>query len=100
MTVVVDLFYFLALVTVGPFYWLWRRFKKKTGVPVGKRLGGDLVAREGPEPLVWIHAVSVGEVTAVRGLVARLRELRPGTSILVTTTTTSGLSVARQQFLG
>ena len=39
MTVVVDLLYLLALVTLGPFYWLWRRSKKKTGAPIGRRLG-------------------------------------------------------------
>jgi 3-deoxy-D-manno-octulosonic-acid transferase len=98
VTILVDLVYFLALITLGPFYWVWRRFKKKTGAPVSKRLGSGLEPRAGDGPLVWIHAVSVGEVTAVAGLVARLRELRPDLKFLVTTTTTSGLKVARQTF--
>jgi 3-deoxy-D-manno-octulosonic-acid transferase len=96
----IDVLYFLALVTLGPFYWVWRRFKKKTGAPVSRRLGSGLTPRAGDAPLVWVHAVSVGEVTAVAGLVSRLRELRPDLKFLVTTTTTSGLEVARRAFHG
>lgn len=96
--ILVDLVYLLLLVAAGPFYWLWRRFKKKTGLPVGRRFGGGLAPRAGDGALVWIHAVSVGEVTAVRGLVTRLLELKPEIEILVTTTTTSGLEVARRLF--
>jgi 3-deoxy-D-manno-octulosonic-acid transferase len=103
----VDVVYLLLLVTCGPFVWLGRRFRRKTGLPIGRRLGRGLEPRSGGRkgessastaPLVWIHAVSVGEVTAVRGLVTRLRELRPGLAFLVTTTTTSGFAVAQQQF--
>jgi 3-deoxy-D-manno-octulosonic-acid transferase len=100
MTLVVDLVYFLALVTVGPFYWLWRRFKKKTGLSVWRRLGSGLPPRAGTEPLVWIHAVSVGEVTAIKGLVAALRDLRPAVRVLITTTTTAGFEVARNAHPG
>jgi 3-deoxy-D-manno-octulosonic-acid transferase len=96
--VAIDLVYFLLLVTVGPVYWLWRRFKKKTGLPVGKRLGRGLLPRAGDGGLVWIHAVSVGEVTAVRGLVTRLSQLHPEIEFLITTTTTSGLEVDRGLF--
>ena len=64
-----------------------------------RRLGRGLAPRAGDAPLVWIHAVSVGEVKrASRRSCARLRELRPDARILITTTTTSGLEVARQMF--
>jgi 3-deoxy-D-manno-octulosonic-acid transferase len=98
MTLLVDLLYALALVTAGPFYWLWRRARRKTSVPVSRRLGSGLAPRGGAGPLVWVHAVSVGEVTAVRGLLTRLSELRPDARVLITTTTTSGLEVARATF--
>jgi 3-deoxy-D-manno-octulosonic-acid transferase len=96
MTLLVDFLYLLALVTIGPFYWLSRRFRKKTSVSVLRRLGRGLSLREGSEPLVWIHAVSVGEVTALRGFVQRLAKLRPDVRILITTTTSSGLKVAQE----
>ena len=43
---------------------------------------------------VWIHAVSVGEVHAARGLIGHLRELLPGVPILLSTTTSTGQSMA------
>jgi 3-deoxy-D-manno-octulosonic-acid transferase len=98
MTLFIDLLYLVALIVLGPFYWLWRRFKKKTGAPVSRRMGKGLAPRQGNDPLVWIHAVSVGEVAAIGGFVARLRELRPDLRFLITTTTTSGLKVARQMY--
>jgi 3-deoxy-D-manno-octulosonic-acid transferase len=98
MILVADLVYLLALVVAGPFYWVWRRLRKKTGLPIGRRLGRGLEPRTGDAPLVWVHAVSVGEVTAISGFVERLRELRPGLRFLITTTTTSGFEVARRTY--
>ena len=43
---------------------------------------------------VWIHAVSVGEVHAARGLIRHLREMLPGVSMLLSTTTSTGQSLA------
>jgi 3-deoxy-D-manno-octulosonic-acid transferase len=98
MSRVADAVYLLLLVVAGPFYWLWRRFRKKTGIPVSRRLGSGLARREGDDPLAWIHAVSVGEVAALRGLVDALRERVPGLRFLITTTTTSGLAVAKKSY--
>jgi 3-deoxy-D-manno-octulosonic-acid transferase len=42
-----------------------------------------------PGPLVWLHAASVGEATAVLGLIDRLLASRPELAILVTTGTVS-----------
>ncbi|MGE0384558.1 MAG: lipid IV(A) 3-deoxy-D-manno-octulosonic acid transferase [Gammaproteobacteria bacterium] len=44
--------------------------------------------------LVWIHAVSVGEVQAARPLVERLRAAHSGCPLLVTTTTPTGAAAA------
>lgn len=45
---------------------------------------------------IWIHAVSVGEVLAVRSLVRRLKEIYPGHRLVVSTTTVTGQHVAKQ----
>ena len=53
-------------------------------------LGGTSRHRERarpPGPLVWIHAASVGEATAVLRLIERLLETRPELEILLTTGT-------------
>jgi 3-deoxy-D-manno-octulosonic-acid transferase len=48
--------------------------------------------------IIWVHAVSVGEVIAVNGLVAALRSRFPDYRVLVTTTTDTGQEMARKQF--
>lgn len=51
-------------------------------------------------PAIWVHAVSVGEVTAAAPLVRRLLERFPEKSIVVTTTTPTGSQRARDLFGG
>jgi 3-deoxy-D-manno-octulosonic-acid transferase len=73
------------------------------GVPerwraAGERLGrleaGDRAAASSM-PALWVHAASVGELTAVRPLLAALRERFPGRLAVVTTLTRTGLALAR-----
>ena len=72
-----------------------RRGKEDAG-RLGERLGRATVVR--PDgPLVWIHAVSVGESLSVLPLVERLRERRPEHAVLVTSgTVTSAALLARR----
>ena len=46
-------------------------------------------------PRRWVHAVSVGEVTAAAPIIAALREELPGACIIVSTTTETGRGMAR-----
>jgi 3-deoxy-D-manno-octulosonic-acid transferase len=99
----VLLFYNLAL-TVGlalsaP-WWLWKMattHKYREGM--GERLGRvrELADREG-RPLIWLHAVSVGEVLAVSRLVKDLDAQLPGCFVAVSTTTKTGQDLARKLF--
>ena len=83
-------------------YWLYqmaRHGKYRKGlaerlgrVPARLRLPSD------DEPLIWVHAVSVGEVLAVAGLVEELRRRAPQHRIFVSTTTDTGQAMARQRF--
>ena len=47
---------------------------------------------------IWVHAVSVGEVLAVSGLIAELKNAQPDAQILVSTTTATGQRLARERF--
>ena len=47
---------------------------------------------------IWIHAVSVGEVLAIAGLVEELRRTFPEHRVLVSTTTDTGQDLARKRF--
>jgi len=51
-------------------------------------------------PSIWIHAVSVGEVTAAAPLVRALRQRFPATPLVVTTMTPTGSQRARDLFGG
>lgn len=48
--------------------------------------------------VIWIHAVSVGEVLAVSGLVGLMRKKLPEHRVVVSTTTDTGQDLARKRF--
>jgi 3-deoxy-D-manno-octulosonic-acid transferase len=91
----------VALLLSAP-WWLWRMAttdKYREGLR--ERLGlvpARLVAAGGSRPAIWIHAVSVGEVIAVSGLVRELGLKLPGWRVVVSTTTRTGQSLARERF--
>ena len=75
-----------------------RRYRERQGVPGAAR----------PQaPLLWIHAASVGEATAMLALIERLLQARPMLEILVTTGTVTSADLlesrlparARHQFV-
>jgi len=89
-----------AMVLAMPF-WLWqilRHGKYRTGF--NERWGKvpPRILKEPVEPVIWIHAVSVGEVLAISGLVEKLREQFVGYRVVVSTTTDTGQKLARQRF--
>ena len=49
-------------------------------------------------PRVWVHAVSVGEVNAARGLITAWRDRSPETEFILSTTTDTGQARAKQLF--
>jgi 3-deoxy-D-manno-octulosonic-acid transferase len=74
------------------------RFRERRGIPSVTRPDS---------PLVWIHAASVGEATAILGLIEYLLDTRPDLEILVTTGTVTSARLletrlparARHQFV-
>ena len=68
----------------------WRRLGDRLG-----RLSADDRATATGAPVLWIHAASVGELNAVRPLVAQLRSRFPGRACVVSTLTRTGLERAR-----
>src|SRR5438105_455271 len=74
------------------------RFRERRGLPNATRPDG---------PLVWLHAASVGEATAVLSLIEHLLDARPTLEILVTTGTVTSAQLletrlparARHQFV-
>lgn len=56
---------------------------------------GKVPAAEIPQSPWWVHAVSVGEAMAVKGLVQQLREVYPGIRFVFTTVTPTGNAIVR-----
>src|SRR5690349_19541544 len=101
MYAIYSILYALALLISLP-YWLIgmaRAGKYRAGLK--ERFGSVparlLLPREA-EKSIWVHAVSVGEVLAVSGLIGALKSEFPAMRILVSTTTLSGQELARQRF--
>ena len=69
-------------------YW-WRRFA--IGMPSRVRAG---------EGLIWVHAVSVGELLAVAPLVERILQEWPDKAVLITNTTPTGSDQTKKLFGG
>jgi 3-deoxy-D-manno-octulosonic-acid transferase len=91
-----------ALVLTAP--WWLRELR-----PVGKyregwreRLGQipqGRLRRPGPgQTVVWVHAVSVGEVLGASPLIAQLREALPKGRVFISTTTKTAQTIARARF--
>ena len=99
---------FVALVAGAP-WWLWRMAitrKYREGLMerlgrVPRRLVSERLrpsASRSTRPLIWLHAVSVGEVLAVTRLVKALESALPDYSIVISTTTRTGQALARERF--
>jgi 3-deoxy-D-manno-octulosonic-acid transferase len=97
----------MAVLVVGSPYWLARMFfssrsKGKYRAGLGERLGrvpAELRAAVAGRRVVWVHAVSVGEVLASTRLVAELEAALGSEWIIVlSTTTATGQALARERF--
>jgi 3-deoxy-D-manno-octulosonic-acid transferase len=95
----------LAALVVSAPWWLWRMaatHKYREGLlerlgRVPRRLG-TFLAPPGERPLIWLHAVSVGEVLAITRLIGTLETAQPGYQIFISTTTRTGQALARERF--
>ena len=88
-----------ALVVSAP-WWLWKMATtQKYRQGLRARLGGVPHHLAGDHrPLIWLHAVSVGEVLAVSRLVSALDAAFPDHRVLISTTTRTGQELACQRF--
>ncbi len=94
-----NLALFAALVLGSP-WWLWRMATtRKYREGLRQRLGRvPPRLRSSSHPVLWLHAVSVGEVLAVSRLIEELTQTLPDVRLLISTTTRTGQELARQRF--
>ena len=82
-------------------YWLYQvvrhgKYRRGFAERMGK-VPARLTA-PGSARVIWIHAVSLGEVLAVSGLVEQMRRCFPRHRVVVSTTTDTGQDQARKRF--
>jgi 3-deoxy-D-manno-octulosonic-acid transferase len=59
-----------------------------------------LVEEQGPDTVRWIHCASVGELSAVSGLVYEMREKEPDSRVVISTITRTGKRRSEELFPG
>ena len=92
----------LAALLAGAPWWLWKMattHKYREGLRRTAGPGsGSAACNSAARPIIWLHAVSVGEVLAVSRLVGELDRALPEFHLLISTTTRTGQALARQRF--
>jgi 3-deoxy-D-manno-octulosonic-acid transferase len=89
---------FAAAVFAVPFYGVRMlvtgKYRRSLGPKFG-RISPEIASLLQGDPRIWLHAVSVGEVTAAAPIVALLRSRFPGACIVLSTSTETGREMAR-----
>src|SRR5262245_22645217 len=98
MRYVFNLLYFLAIGLLFP----WLAYKSLTTGKYRRGLKekflGLAPSRCDDRPCVWFHGVSVGEVLLLRQVIAAFRRRYPDCSVVISSTTDTGLGEARKHF--
>ncbi len=97
-----NLALFAALVASAP-WWLWRmattqKYREGLAERLGRVPPRLKVAGAGQKPVIWLHAVSVGEVLAITRLVQEIEAALSTYAIFISTTTRTGQELARSRF--
>lgn len=91
--------YSAALYALSPLIWrrVWR--ESHADHPRRERLG-FIPVRSSTQPVIWLHAASVGEVLAARPLIEGMRERYSDYLLIITTMTATGAERGRSLFKG
>lgn len=96
--IIVWFFYNLIMLLGFFLYWPWAALKGKHPAGFWARVHGvreaDAVRLAG-HPVVWIHAVSVGEAQAMQPFLKQLQAHHPAWRVVLTTITSTGQQIAR-----
>ena len=93
-----NLVYTLILVVCAPFI-IWTALRtKKYREGFAEKICGLVPPRQGENPCLWLHAVSVGEVNLIGTLLAEIRTRHPDWDMVLSTTTKTGFDLARRKY--
>jgi 3-deoxy-D-manno-octulosonic-acid transferase len=91
MHIIYDIIFLIFVLLYLPYFLLKGKYHKG----IWQRLG-FVSLQAGGRPVIWLHAVSVGEVASLKTFWRRLREEFPSALIAVSTVTKNGNTLARQ----
>ncbi|HTW95489.1 MAG TPA: 3-deoxy-D-manno-octulosonic acid transferase [Tepidisphaeraceae bacterium] len=92
-----DLLYGLGVAIASPFWLIEPAARRKCLTAWSQRMG-RIPPRQGTAPAIMIHAVSLGEINAIRQLIQRLRADRPDVHTIISTTTDTGFARAQELY--
>lgn len=99
MYTVYNIILFISSFFLLPYFLLKMTLTGKYRKSLGPKLGliePGILKTMGGSPRIWVHAVSVGEVTAAAPIVSSLREIFPSACIILSTGTETGQAMARR----
>jgi len=95
-----NIFYLLLLLAASPWL-LWSAIRKgKYREGYAEKLLGLAPRRKWNKKCIWLHAVSVGEVNLLAPLLRVLENGRPDWECVISTTTKSGMALAKKKYAG
>ena len=86
----------LMSVLVLPFFLLYRLLIGRPVLPYFRKLSAAKAQKLAGKPVIWVQAVSVGEVIVANIILKELRRLLPGYAVVLTTTTPTGQAMAEK----
>lgn len=94
-----NLLLFVSAIFAVPYFFLKMLLTGKYKNSLGPKFGfvsSQLFKGMSGSPRIWVHAVSVGEVTAASPVIAALRSCFPDACIILSTSTETGQDMARR----
>ncbi|HQI73435.1 MAG TPA: 3-deoxy-D-manno-octulosonic acid transferase [Smithella sp.] len=99
MYILYNIILWITVLILAPYFLLKIIFTGKYRNSFIQKFGGrqaKVLDAVGEGPRVWIHAVSVGEVTAAAPIVTFLKKKRPEVKIIISTWTETGQAMAKK----
>ncbi len=96
MFLLYDLIFLLYALVYLPYLLLTRRGYAGYGMRFGL-FSGQIKKQIKAKANIWLHAVSVGEVMVIDGFLERLKKIYPSYQLVVTVTTKTGYTLARER---
>ena len=98
MPYLLNVLYLLLIVAASPWLVIQALRTGKYRAGLGEKLLGLVPVRRSQSRCIWVHAVSLGEVSLISSLVADLKRHYPDAELVISTTTMTGHALAKTRY--